>query len=201
MIRAGEGYGRRIRRTGLMLMLVSGMQGCASYYSHFAMFPAENSAGEARQVRISWQTAEYPGWWFADDKASTIKVETQCSERVWRLSDSSQDEARACGGDIGACAEPRMDRLAGTNQPAAAEVMCMAINPGDHGRITGLRGVVELQVYCEPVSTRQGEGDKAVNTDYVRPSVVPYQVPVRRVERGSAADRLPELDDVLCKHS
>ncbi|PTB95020.1 hypothetical protein C9974_02040 [Marinobacter sp. B9-2] len=56
----------------LMLLFTSG---CASYYSHFAMFPAENSSGQPRQVRLTWQSAEYPDWWFAGDKATSVKLE------------------------------------------------------------------------------------------------------------------------------
>ena len=58
------------------------LSGCASYYTHYAMFPAENSAGETRQVRVNWQSAEYPEWWPGSNQATTMKLETQCSEWV-----------------------------------------------------------------------------------------------------------------------
>jgi uncharacterized protein YceK len=51
------------------LTVIALLQGCASYYSHYAVFPAENSQGETRDVRLTWQSAEYPGWWFLSDKA------------------------------------------------------------------------------------------------------------------------------------
>ena len=93
------------------------LSGCASYYTHYAMFPAENSAGETRQVRVNWQSAEYPGWWFAGDKATPVKLETQCSDRVWRLRDD--EEASACGEGIRACGEAGRDLVAQTGQPAS----------------------------------------------------------------------------------
>ena len=81
--------------------LVAGMSGCASYYSHYAMFPAENSRGEPRQVRVSWLTAEYPDWWLQDDEATAIRVETQCSERVWLLRQAGADGALSKHGKVG----------------------------------------------------------------------------------------------------
>lgn len=45
---------------GLPLLPLLGLSGCASYYTHYAMFPAENSAGESRQVRVHWDSADYP---------------------------------------------------------------------------------------------------------------------------------------------
>lgn len=75
------------------------LSGCASYYTHYAVFPAENSAGEDRQVKLTWQTAEYPGWWVADNRSTPITVETQCSAREWRLVDDSHEDAadQSCG--------------------------------------------------------------------------------------------------------
>src|SRR5690554_3217040 len=87
---------RNVLKSALPVLLpVFGLTGCASYYTHYAMFPADNSAGESRQVRISWDSADYPGWWIVSDKSTTMKVETECSERVWRLADDSHDAARS----------------------------------------------------------------------------------------------------------
>ncbi|MCM0612299.1 hypothetical protein KFJ24_07400 [Marinobacter sediminum] len=183
----------------LLLLPLLLLSGCASYYSHYAMFPAENSAGEPRQVRLSWNTADYPGWWFADDMATPIRLETQCSERVWRLHDSSDDEAGACGDGIRACGEPGLDF-----RPPKATVLtdkerCMAVNPSEKGaRIAGLGGKLELLVSCKPVSTFAAEGDEKRNIDYIRASSVPYTVYVRKAPRGSLRAKMPEFDESAC---
>jgi hypothetical protein len=178
----------------LMLLFTSG---CASYYSHFAMFPAENSSGEPRHVRMSWQSAEYPAWWFAGDKATSVKLETQCSDRVWRLRDGN--EAGGCGTGIRACGEPGKDLVAGTGQPANGLTRCMSINPADpEARIAGVSGKLELLVSCTPAAVIEGEGDDAVNLDYLRASSVPYTVYVRKAPRGSMRARLPEFDESVC---
>jgi len=178
----------------LMLLLTSG---CASYYSHFAMFPAENSSGEPRQVRLSWQSAEYPGWWLARDKATSVKLETQCSDRVWRLRDG--DDAGGCGTGIRACGERGRDLVAATAQPATGTTRCMAINPVDPGaRIARLGNKLELLVSCTPAAVTEGQGDDARNLDYLRASSVPYTVYVRKAPRGSMRARLPEFDESVC---
>lgn len=96
------------------------------------MFPAENSQGEDRQVKLTWQTAEYPDWWVAGNKSTPITVETQCSARKWRLVDSSHDEASQAGCDKGirACGVEGKDVHAGSGDPAGPGTRCMAINPG-----------------------------------------------------------------------
>ncbi|MCD1647518.1 hypothetical protein K7I10_09220 [Marinobacter adhaerens] len=178
----------------LMLLFTSG---CASYYSHFAMFPAENSSGEPRHVRMFWQSAEYPEWWFAGDKATSVKLETQCSDRVWRLRDGN--EAGGCGTGIRACGEPGKDLVAGTGQPATGSTRCMSINPADpEARIAEVDGKLELLVSCTPAAVTEGEGDDAVNLDYLRASSVPYTVYVRKAPRGSMRARLPEFDESVC---
>lgn len=178
----------------LMLFFLSG---CASYYSHFAMFPAENSSGEPRHVRMSWQSADYPDWWFAGDQATSVKLETQCSDRIWRLRDGN--EAGSCGTAIRACGEPGKDLVAGTGQPATDSTRCMSINPADPGaRIAELDGKLELLVSCTPAVVTEGQGDGALNLDYLRASSVPYTVYVRKAPRGSMRARLPEFDESVC---
>jgi len=178
----------------LMLLLMSG---CASYYSHYAMFPAENSSGQPRQVRMSWQSAEYPGWWFAADKATAVKLETQCSDRVWRLGDGN--DAGDCGTGIRACGEPGKDLVSETDQPATDSTRCMAINPADpQTRTAEIGGKLELLVSCTPAVVTEGQGDDSVNLDYLRASSVPYTVYVRKAPRGSLRARLPEFDESVC---
>lgn len=188
---------RSIRNVSILAPLLLG--GCASYYSHYAIFPASNSSGESRQVRVSWQTAEYPGWWLMSDQATPLKVETQCSQRIWVLTDESQSDARGdCGEGIRACAEPDVDLTA--NGRAEGDTVCMAISPAnEEARIASLGRQVELNVYCRPAEIERttGDGDKE-NMDYIRASSVPYVIDVRKAPRGSLAGRLPELDDAVC---
>jgi len=182
----------------LFIPAVMLLPGCASYYSHFAMFPAENSEGESRQVRVSWNTAEYPGWWFMDDRATALKVETQCSARIWRLLDDSHDGAGACGSGVRACAEIGMDRVVVSREgldPSA----CMVVNPGDDdARIAGLESRLELLVACEPSVPEEKRGGEAVNMDYLSASVVPYTVYTRKVPRGTLSASLPSFDESVC---
>ncbi|MBD3641889.1 MAG: hypothetical protein HUJ18_12925 [Marinobacter sp.] len=175
------------------------LPGCASYYSHFAMFPAENSRGEARQVRVSWDTAEYPAWWVLDDRSTALTVETQCSARIWRLRDESHDGAGACGNGIRACAESGVDRVVVTREgldPSA----CLVVNPADNNaRIADIEGRLELLVVCEPVLPGVERAGETVNMDYVRASAVPYTVYTRKVPRGSLSASLPAFDESVCE--
>ena len=173
------------------------ISGCASYYSHFAMFPAENSSGESRQVRLSWQSAEYPDWWFAGDRATSLKLETQCSDRVWRLRDGN--DGGDCGSGIRACGEPDKDLFTETGVPVTGSTRCMSINPEDlNARITDIGDKLELLVSCTPAVVKTGQGEKSVNLDYLRASSVPYTVYVRKAPRGSMRARLPEFDESVC---
>ncbi|MGF2734602.1 hypothetical protein [Marinobacter sp. DUT-1] len=175
------------------------LPGCASYYSHFAMFPAENSQGEARQVRVSWDSAEYPDWWILDDRSTAMKVETQCSARIWRLRDDSHDQAGACGNGIRACAETGVDRVVVTGghlDPSA----CLVVNPDDNNaRIADIDGRLELLVVCEPVVPGFEREGEVINMDYLRASSVPYTVYTRKVPRGSLRASLPSFEESVCE--
>ncbi|AOY87945.1 hypothetical protein BKP64_07040 [Marinobacter salinus] len=178
------------------LVMVSG---CASYYSHYAVFPAENSVGEPRQVKLTWETADYPEWWFMGDKATSIRLETQCSKRVWRLRDSSDEEAGVCGDGIRACGEPRLDIVADNGAPVTGSERCVALNPSvQNGRISGLGEKLKLLVSCRPATTSVGQGDEKRNFDYIRASSVPYTVYARKAPRGSFRAKAPEFDDSVC---
>ncbi len=190
-----NGLSRLLAVLGLLVM----QSGCATYYSHYAMFPAENSQGEPRTVRVSWQSAEYPDWWFLSDRATPITLETQCSERVWRLFDDSHAEAGSCGEGIRACADSGLDRLASGGGAANSNDQCMAVNATDpQARIAAVSGRLELLVTCEPASATKGEGKDAVNVDYIRASTVPYTVYTRKTLRGSLNARPPKFDSVAC---
>ncbi|WP_417567771.1 hypothetical protein [Marinobacter sp.] len=181
------------------ILIAAFMPGCASYYSHFAMFPAENSSGEPRQVRLSWQSAEYPGWWFASNEATSVKVETQCSDRVWRLRDGDDADAGSCSNGIRACGESGMDLVAKTGKPATESTRCMAINARyPDARIPDVGGKLELLVSCTPAVVTEGSSDESRNLDYIRASSVPYTLYVRKAPRGAMHARPPEFDDLVC---
>lgn len=178
------------------------LSGCASYYSHYAVFPAENSQGEDRQVKLTWQTAEYPDWWVAGNKSTPITVETQCSARKWRLVDGSHDEAGQadCAKGIRACGVEGEDVQASSGEPAGPGTRCMAINPGDpDALITNIESSLDLLVSCRPVNTERGSGDDSENIDYIRASSVPYTIYSRKAPRGRLDSRPPELDDAVCE--
>lgn|SRR5690554_913153 len=190
-----------LRKTLLLVVVPSFLLGgCASYYTHYAMFPAENSSGESRQVRVSWQTADYPDWWFVSDKSTTIKLETQCSERVWRIADESHDSAGRCADGIRACGDPKLDVQAASSAVAGADFACLSVTgPDEVERIADIGGMFSLLVSCRPAATEVRKGEDTVNLDYLRPSVVAYSVYARKVPRGSLNARLPDFDEAACK--
>lgn len=189
------GFGRVL----LSVLMTGLLSGCASYYSHYALFPASNSAGDPRQVRLSWQTAEYPDWWIGSDDATDIKLETQCSKRVWQLTDATGG-ATPCGEGIVGCGVPGRDLAAGSGRPVDSNTVCLNVESGDgSSRIAELGQQFSLTVSCLPVQTTRTIDGESQNVDYLRASVVPYIVHARKVPRGSLAQRAPELDDSVCK--
>lgn len=182
----------------LFMSVVVVLPGCASYYRHFAMFSAENSQGKERKVRVSWNTAEYPDWWFLDDRSTALKMETQCSARIWRLHDDSHEQAGACGTGIRACAESGVDRVAVSRRDLDASA-CIVVSPGNSdARIAGIEGRLELLVACEPLVPELKREGEVVNMDYLRASPVPYTVYTRKVPRGSLSASLPAFDESAC---
>ncbi|KPQ27901.1 MAG: hypothetical protein HLUCCX14_12780 [Marinobacter excellens HL-55] len=191
-----------IMRAGRALAILSllGLNGCASYHTHYAMFPAETSGGETRQVRVSWQSAEYPDWWIVDDKATPIRLETQCSERVWRITDPGHGEAGACSGDVRACGDAGQDLIAVTGQPATTSDVCLLVqSPAEIARVADIGASFSLLVSCEPANATVQQDGEVVNVDYLRPSSVAYTIRARKVPRGSLSARLPEFNQNECK--
>jgi hypothetical protein len=189
-------------RTGVLVVLSSllVLNGCASYYTHYAMFPAETSAGETRQVRVSWQSAEYPGWWLASNKATPIRLETQCSERVWRITDPSHRDSGACAEGVRACGEPGKDLLAVTGQPVTGKEVCLEVEQGATLQsVADIGSSFGLLVSCRPQHAVVRYGDEEVNLDYLRPSPVAYIVHARKVPRGTLSARLPSFNESECK--
>lgn len=186
---------------GLVAAIPFLMTGCASYYTHYAVFPAENSEGEQRQIRLTWQTADYPDWWFAADKSTPITMTTQCSSREWRLVDRSHSDAseQSCSPGIRACGSDRLDRFATEGSPKFDERACVRINPGDpEALVTDISSSLELLVSCHPLQTTRQTGDEPENVDYLRASSVPYTVFSRKGTRGRLDSKPPELDDMVC---
>ena len=182
-----------------LAVLIFVLPGCASYYTHYAVFPSENSSGDSRQIRVSWQSAEYPGWSFIRDKSTTMKVETQCSDRVWRLSDDSHKQAGDCSAGVRACGEKDLDESV-FGDGSVNEIACLRVSgPESVGRIADIGGKFQLSVACRPLAPEVSKGDEVVNMDYLRASTVAYTVYARKVPRGSLNARLPEFDESVCK--
>ena len=180
-------------------LLVSALLGgCASYQNHYGVFSAANSAGEARQFRVTWTTADYPEWWLASDRSTPIRLESQCSTRTWMLEDASHQtpHSGSCGVGIVACGDPDRDLVAASGEPADAGVQCMRIVNAD--RVTALGRNVQLVVACEPKNVEVSVDGETVNRDYLRASVVPYSISVRRAPRDSLSARPPEFDSGDC---
>lgn len=188
-----------ISRRLTILFALAVLNGCASYFSHYGVFPAENSEGEPRQVMLSWQTAEYPGWWLRDNQSTPIRLVTQCSERIWRLTDDSHRNPGACGEGIRACGIAGQDRVATTGNPAGQADLCVSVNAGNgQSQVTAIGRSLTLLMSCQPVRPRLEENGEEMNMDYLRASTVPYRVYIRKTPRGALNGRPPEMDESAC---
>ncbi len=186
---------------GLIATIPFLLSGCASYYTHYAVFPAENSAGEARQVKLTWQTADYPDWWYAEDKSTPITLETQCSTRKWRIVDRTHADAsgQSCAPGIRACGSDGEDRFATEGVHDFDRRACVRVNPADpDALVIDISSSLELLMTCHPEQVTRQAGDETENTDYLRASPVPYTVYSRKGTRGRLDSKPPELDDSVC---
>ncbi len=191
---------KRVARWSALTVWTILFSGCASYYSHYGSFSAENSAGELREYLVSWQTADYPDWWLQEDQSTPITLKTQCSEREIRFLDASHQKGKRCGDGsqaIAWCGTEGVD-LAVDDAGAVDAVPCGWI-AGEAKRISELGGQLELVMRCRPAQTTVGTGDDRKNMDYLKASEVPYWVSVRKVPRGSFQDRPPQLGTKICK--
>lgn len=183
--------------TVLILTLAGVLAGCANRETHYSAMTANNTAGEERRVLVSWKTARYPAWHWRENRATPITVETQCSQREWKLRDPGMDDA--CSDDaIAACGDPRLDA-----NPEGAPVepgrACVRVTDTEGSdRILELGDRLELEVRCRPRQTGVDMGEEVVNVDYLRASSVPYTLRVRSVPSGSLTERPPALDDRVC---
>ncbi|TDT41657.1 hypothetical protein DES49_1759 [Halospina denitrificans] len=189
----------RFYRTLLVLIVLPLVGvGCASYQSHYSVIEAATSSGKERKVRLTWRTAHYPSWHWRQDKATPIRMETQCSRRVWRIKDPGMEES--CSTDsIGACGDPALDLDTDRELLDSTEHQCITVSDEKGSdRILELGERVEVTVSCYPRHTEIEMGDETANADYLRASVVPYNFRVRAAPLGSLTQRPPELDDSVC---
>jgi len=190
---------KRVARWSALVVYMVFLSGCASYYSHYGSFSAENSAGELREYLVSWQTADYPDWWWQEDESTPVTLKTQCSEREIRFLDASHQGS--CSGETEAiawCGTKNVDLAADVTEDGANALPCGWI-AGDAKRITELGSELQLVMRCRPAQTTVGVGDDRKNVDYLKASAVPYWVSVKKVSRGSLQDRPPQLGTKICK--
>jgi len=189
----------RYARLVLLLVLLPLVgAGCATYQSHYTAMKAETAGGKERRVRLTWRTADYPFWYGGGREATPVRMETQCSERVWTLKDPTMEGACSDEG-IAACGKPALDVDRDRDALNSESNVCVTLTDADGSdRIVDLGNRLELSVQCYPGKTELGSGDESVNVDYLRASVVPYTLSVRTAPLGSLTQRPPELDDHVC---
>ncbi|RMF19765.1 MAG: hypothetical protein D6758_01135 [Gammaproteobacteria bacterium] len=185
----------------LPLAAVLTLQGCSTYYAHYGRFEAETSQGHLREAVIAWYTNERGDWSVLDSEGTAITLATQCSQRVLRFAPNavcSSDKSR-----IVWCGEPGKD-LDWKGRPITTEDhICGEIAPA--GKPSAGAGVadlgthIDLTLSCYPARPVVQKGDEVTNFDYIRASSVPYRIRVKKVEMGSAGDRMPELSSRGCE--
>ena len=184
-----------------LIVVILNTAGCASYYSHYGSFSAQNSEGEERMFVVSWRTAEYPSWAIQDNKATEITLETQCSDRKWQIADISilSNQCTELNKGIIACGDPVSDLSFAGKKLADKEQTCIAVSD-DNGtqRIAELGNNMLVTMSCLPVSTTRKDGDETRYIDYLKASIVPYSVSTRKVERYSFNDKAPFISDKIC---
>ncbi len=184
----------------LVIMMLN-MAGCASYYSHYGSFSAQNSKGDERMYVVSWKTAEYPSWAIQDDKATEIVLETQCSERKWKMADQVTSSSRCTEVHEGivACGDASLD-LSLVGKPISdPNHLCMTVTDSKGAQsIVDLEGQVLISVSCLPSAVTQKEEGEMVNIDYLKASVVPYSIATRKARRYSYGDKAPVMSGKSC---
>lgn len=183
------------------LLLLVGLSGCTTYYSHYGKLTAENASGQTRDVIISWESGEKPNW-LGGTVTTPILLETQCSERVLVFRDGT-DEGRTCapGKDgILMCGDTARDLEQAGSRKVSPGMICGEIkDDGGATTIADLSSRIQLTLQCWPAETEVQRGEEKVNLDYLRASPVPYQFTVRKVQRGTIDDRKPPFDLKACK--
>lgn len=184
----------KLNRYALLLVL-STLTGCATYTTNYGVFSAQNSSGEVRDFKVSWRTADYPDWFWAEDETTDVLLETQCSERVWRLGDDGR-----CGSGIAACGIPGEDlQLSGIPVAGTGEA-CLAVTDSKGSqRISELEDQVQLTVSCYPAKTSIKRGKDDVVLDYLKASPVFYPVQTRKVGINDLGFDAGKLSERICK--
>ncbi len=181
---------------GLSVVLLNA---CATtlYTTHYGVFTAENSAGDARQVRIYWQTAEIEGWDGKRYRALPFVLETQCSDRILRFYDQQSNRLRGClpaeEGGIAYCGNASLDTDPRGLPIDNGDVCATVTDRSGATNLLELDGDVLISLACQPKETRRQFGRKFKNQDYLKPSVTPYVVATRRVSGKDVNSVAPTL--------
>ncbi|MBU6952531.1 hypothetical protein [Hahella sp. HN01] len=184
----------------MLLPVLSALGGCATEYSHYGRFVAENSAGEEREFLISWRTTESVS---GEVTAVTpVTLRTQCSDRELLFMEPGQG-GDACRGNqetgVVWCGEPGQDLSLEGKALVNSTTLCGAItDENGASQIADLGRVMQLQVSCWPARTIVKTDDGSGNLDYIKASSVPYIVSVKRAEAGGSEDRPPALSETVC---
>jgi hypothetical protein len=186
----------------IMALVTVNLTACATYYSHYGAFEAQNSKGEVRQFKVYWETEEYPSWYFEKNQASPITLSTQCSTRKWQFRDPSFG-SRFCDASadgIVSCGDPSLDLTSDGLPVPNDHYVCARITDAKSAKhIADLRSQIEITMKCWPSSTEYKDNDKTKNRDYLKQSEVAYTISTRKVPRFSMLDNNPELSDRVCK--
>ncbi|ABC31197.1 hypothetical protein HCH_04494 [Hahella chejuensis KCTC 2396] len=189
-----------IERILLLFPLLSALGGCATEYSHYGRFVAENSAGEEREFLISWRTMESLSGEIS--AVTPVMLRTQCSDRKLVFMEPGQggDACRAHReSGVVWCGAPGQDLSLDGKALGDATTLCGAItdeNGASH--IADLGRVMQLQISCWPAQTIVKTDDGPGNLDYIKASSVPYIVSVKRAEAGGSEDKPPALSETVC---
>ncbi|OZG73865.1 hypothetical protein BTA51_08740 [Hahella sp. CCB-MM4] len=183
---------------GVVAALLVLVTGCSTTYSHFGRFHAENSAGEAREFLLEWETTEGMG----GEASSNFTLKTQCSARTLVFM-SQMDQEKGCiatdGSEVLLCAQPDLDLTMEGRPVTNGSMPCGSIR-GENNitRPENFGKTVELNIFCFPAETTVDSGEEKQNVDYLKASVVPYVVAVKKVVKGSGEDRPPVLNSKAC---
>lgn len=197
------------------------LSACATphYTTHYGVFEAQNSAGQIRMFRVSWQTVRYQGWGEDRYQSLPLILETQCSERKLYFTDASMAKiepakaqateqgtisgerlAHACviangGRGVHYCADAKRDESR-TGLPVDTSQSCGYITDvAGSQSILNLAGELRISLACQPKVKEYPRANKRVNSDYLKASSQPYIVKTRAVEGSSREALLPELSE------
>ncbi|WP_369602133.1 hypothetical protein AAIA72_03925 [Hahella sp. SMD15-11] len=188
-------------RWAVLVGSVGVLSGCSSYYAYYGRFQAETSQGHMRDAVIAWYTNERGDWSLLDSEGTAITLQTQCSQRTLRFAPNalcSSDKSK-----IVWCGEPGKDldwkgRPITTQDQVCGEIRSAGARNTGSG-VADLGTTIELTIQCYPATPVVQQGEETLNFDYIRASSVPYRIRVKKVEMGSAEDRMPELSEKGCK--